>query len=208
MTEYIKDAIAEIEKLENKQIEPIRKLAYSYNLQLDEETMKNLLCCTFTELFKETDEMVEDIRELIKFMKLCIGSEIQLSGTITTKAEGYVKGTRMKYSIKNEYLQKCIIKLLGSQHKEFGYLEIVKVHSKKITQPQKKGRTASFLKSMLKHIEFKSQRECYSFIYDIMVIRGEANKMDIGFSNEIIASKSTNIKNWIRAYQTFIEKNR
>jgi hypothetical protein len=59
---------------------------------------------------------------------------------------------------------------------------------------------------MLKHIEFKSQRECYSFIYDIMVIRGEANKMDIGFSNEIIASKSTNIKNWIRAYQTFIEK--
>ena len=42
----------------------------------------------------------------------------------------------------------------------------------------------------------------YSFIYDILVIRGKANDIGKGFSGTIGKEKCQTIRNWINAYLT------
>ena len=74
----------------------------------------------------------------------------------------------------------------------------------KLTQNGKIGRTCySFYKALkLQGILGNNKTKDYSFIYDILVIRGKVNDIGKGFSGTIGKEKYQNIRNWINAYLT------
>lgn len=74
----------------------------------------------------------------------------------------------------------------------------------KLTKNGKIGRICySFYKALkLQGILGNNKTKDYSFIYDILVIRGKANDIGKGFSGTIGKEKYQTIRNWINAYLT------
>lgn len=74
----------------------------------------------------------------------------------------------------------------------------------KLTKNGKLGRACYYLYSALEKqgILGNSKTKDYSFIYDILVIKGKANDVGEGFSGTIGKEKYQTIKNWINAYLT------
>ena len=165
-----------------------------------------------TDTTTPTYNQLEECRDFVRFLTLCKGSEITLTGKITTSVFGDIKNTEKKITLNNWHLLQtlqAIAMLEGEKIERF-----IDKHGIQKEEPLIKnklmGKYAIYLLWYIDSYDLGdiSKTKKYSFIYDALLLTGIIEKItgketinDEGFSGNIGNAKLQEVRKWLKAYK-------
>lgn len=165
-----------------------------------------------TDTTTPTYNQLEEYREFVRFLTLCRGSEITLTGKIAASVHGHTKNTEKKITLNNWHLLQTLqaIAMLEGEKIE----RYIDKHGIKKEEPLKKNKLlGKHALNLLWHIDSYelgdiNKTKKYSFIYDALLLTGIIEKItgketidEEGFSGDIGNEKFQAVRKWLKAYK-------
>lgn len=175
---------------------------------------------------------LRQIAELIKLLRCCKGSKLEIIGTIQEPHKGQVKGELIKCKLDNEYTSKIEAHINSLLREELeGYASIdenwnysdeildsiiekgkqEEEYLQKFSRSRRLGQICHMLHGALSKdidmvFENVNKTKIYSLIYDVLALTNQVSDKGKGFSGGIGKEKYQEVKNWINAYNNMPPK--